>query len=287
MRRIILLIAGTILMMGFLLVGCGSGSSTSDSGDGEDATTTASGGKPSVDLTQIDWKVEPGIVDGYRVVVFGYTNNTDYEIVDFDLEFKVKDGVTNEQLEIYSELKEKANNMEHDIGEITIGAMTSKCVAPGESVEGCACNLDGTIEYYTDYDSYEVFEPDMMTAVLSDGDKLYVAYYDFSSKKTIVDDDIRNAYTWSKSSLAKALPKPDVRYMALSYDDETRLHASAYGVSREMYEAYVKACVENGFDKNVDESDDRFSAENADGIELDVDYYSSDDEMSIVADKSE
>lgn len=37
----------------------------------------------------------------------------------------------------------------------------------------------------------------------------------------------------------------------------------------------------------MDESNDRFSAKNTDGIELEVDYYSSDDEMDIVADKEE
>lgn len=281
-----LLIAGIILVMVFAFAGCGSDTS-SDSSAGDSGETAAEVDISSIDLSQIDWNIESGIIDGYRVVVFGYTNNTDYEIVDFALDFKVKDGVTNEQLEESSELKEKAANMEHDIGEITFSAMTSKCVAPGESVEGCACNLDGTIEYYTDFDSYDLFEPDMMTAVLSDGNKLYVAYYDFVSQKTTVDEDTEDAYTWSKTTLAKALPKPDVNYLALSYDDETRLHASAYGVSKDSFDTYVSACKEKGFDKNVDEDSDSFSAENSDGISIDVDYYSEDDEMVIVADKSE
>ena len=287
MKKRLVLLGSIMLMMAFLLAGCGSGGGgTSDSGQSEE-TAASESARPAFDLSQIEWNVESGIVDGVRVVTFGYTNNTDYEVVDFDLEFKVKGDVTSEQLEQYSELREKAESMEHDIGEITFQCMTSKCVKPGESIDGQPCGLDGTIEYYTDFDSYEVFEPDMMTAVLSDGKKLYSAYYDFSSQKTTVDEDVMDAYTWSNSSLARALPKPDVRYLALEYDDETRLHASSYGVSKETYEAYVMACKEKGFDQGVDESDSSFSAKNADGIELSIDYYSSDDEMDIVADKNE
>lgn len=276
MRRKILFIVGIILAMTFAFAGCGS-----------DTAEASRGGISSVDLSQIDWNVESGIVDGYRCVVFGYTNNTEYEIVDFNLEFKVKDGVTNEQLGAYSELKEKASDMDHDISEITIGAMTSKCVAPGESVEGCACNLDGTIEYYSDFESYEVFEPDMMTAVLSDGKKIYIAYYDFASGKTTMGDQVENAYTWSDSDLAKALPKPDVRYLMISYDEEDSLSANAYGVSKDMYDTYVEACKSKGFDQNIDTYEGSFEADNGEGIHIDVDYYSSDDEMYISAEKDE
>ena len=291
----IALISITMICALVSLTGCGAGSG-GGSESGEAANQAASdSAAPAFDLSQIDWTVESGIIDGYRVVVFGYTNNTDYEVVDFDLRFKVKDDVTDDQLEQYSELKKKAKEMEHDIGEITFQAMTSKCVAPGASIDGQPCGLDGTIEYYTDFDSYEVFEPDMMTAVLSDGKKLYSAYYDFRSGKTTVDDDVLDAYTWPDSELAKAVPKPDVKYLAISYDDEDSLHASAYGVSRDKCSEYIDACKVAGFDQNIDDSDENygasgtryFSADNGNGITLDIDYYPSDDEMYISLDREE
>lgn len=232
MKKILsFMLALTLAMtMGITLTGCGGSSGFGEEAAGGD-DVKASSGKPSVDLSQIDWTVESGVIDGNHVVTFGYTNNTDYEVVDFDLEFKVKDDVTNEQLEGYSELKEKASDMDHDIGEITISAITHKCVAPGASIDGCACNLDGTIEYYTDFDSYEVFEPDIMTAVIASGDKLYVAYYDFASGKTTLDSDTADAYTWSNSALAKAVPKPDVRYLAVSYSQRVRRPCPCAGES--------------------------------------------------------
>ena len=272
------------LTMGIAMTGCGSGSG---SDAGSDGGSPAPAGKPSVDLSQIEWNVESGIIDGARVVVFGYTNNTEYEVVDFDLQFKVKEGVTNEQLEASSELKEKASDMEHDIGEITISGITHKCVAPGESVENCACNLDGTIQYYTDFDSYELFEPDMLTAVVASDGKVYAAYYDFASGKTTVGDEAEDAYTWSNSALAKTLPKPDVRYLMISNDDEDYLSAEAFDVSEETYKAYVEACKSNGFDQEVDEYDDMFDAKNADGVEVDISYVNSDDQMYITVSKEE
>ena len=283
MKKIIafVLALSLALTMGAVLTGCGSGSS-SESGEGATNIT-----KPSVDLSQIDWTVESGIVDGYRAVVFGYTNNTDYEIVDFDLEFKVKDGVTNEQLEAYSELKEKAADMEHDIGEITVSAITHKCVAPDESVDGLACNLDGTIDYYSDFDSFEMFEPDMLTAVVASDGKLYMAYYDFTSGKTTIGDDVENAYTWPDSELAKAVPKPEVRYLATTYDEDDYLSAEAFDISEDEYKAYVEACKSKGFDQDIDEYDDMFSAKNADGISVDLGYVSADNQMYITIEKGD
>lgn len=295
MKRRMILLGSIMLMMIFLMAGCGSdGGNNSDTDQAEDKAASDSG-KPAFDLSQIDWSVESGIIDGNRVVTFGYTNNTDYEVVDFDLEFKVKSDVTDDQLEQYSELKEKAENMEHDIGEITFQCMTSKCVASGESLDGQPCGLDGTIEYYTDFDSYEVFEPDMMTVVLSDGKKLYSAYYDFNSQKTTVDEDVMDAYTWPSSALAKAVPKPDVRYLAISYEGEDSLYARAFGVSRDACGEYIDACKAMGFDQNIDDSDETygasgtryFNADNGNGIKVDVDYYPSDDEMQISVDRED
>lgn len=295
MKKRMILLGSIMLMMAFLMAGCGagggSGSDTGTAGDEGD-----SGSKPAFDLTQIDWKVESGIVDGNRMVTFGYTNNTEYEVADFSLKFKVREDVTADQLEQYSELKEKAESMEHDIEEITFQATTSRCVPPGESVDGLPCGLDGTIESYKDYDSYELFEPDMMSVVLSDGKKLYSAYYDFASQKTTVDEEVADAYTWSNSALAKAVPKPDVKYLALAYDGEDSLDASAYGVSGETCGKYIDACKAKGFDQNIDDSDDTygtggtryFTADNGEGIEVSVSYFSDDDEMLIsVSRKSE
>lgn len=289
MKKRIMLAASILLMMVFLMAGCGSGGEGGSDSESAADRGTLGGGTPAFDLSQIDWNVDSGIVEGYRVVTFGYTNNTDYEVVEFDLKFKVKDDVTDDQLKGYSELKEKAESMEHDIGEITFQAMTSKCVAPGESIDGQPCGLDGTVEYYTDFDSYEVFEPDMMTVVLSDGKKLYSAYYDFASGKTTVNEDVMNAYTWSDSELAKAVPKPDVRYLAISYENEDSLFAEAYGVSRDACGEYIDSCKAMGFDQNIDDSDEKygasgtryFNADNGNGIRVDVDYYPSDDEMQI------
>lgn len=288
-----LLMLGIMTMIVCMIAGCGSGTESGPDSERNKDAAVPEGVTPDFDLSLIDWTVESGIVDGSRVVTFGYTNNTDYEVVDFDLEFRVKNNVTDEQLEQYNELREKAKNMEHAIGEVTIQAMTSKCVAPGASIDGQPCGLDGTIEYYTDFDSYEMFEPDIMTVALSDGKKIYKAYYDFSSQKTTTGSDVMDVYTWPDSGLAEAVPKPDVRYLAISYDNEDSLYARAFGVSRDVCGEYINECKDMGFDQNIDDSDEDygaggmryFYADNGSGIKVNVDYYPSSDEMQISVDK--
>ena len=165
----------------------------------------------------------------------------------------------------------------------------------GIAADGQPCGLDGTVEYYKDFDSYELFEPDMMTAVLSDGKKLYAVYYDFKSQKTTVGEDVINAYSWSNSALARSVPKPDVRYLAVSFEDEDTLHAEAYGVSRDACGEYIDACKAMGFNQNIDDSDETygasgtryFNADNGKGIKVGVDYYPSDDEMQISVDRED
>ena len=127
----------------------------------------------------------------------------------------------------------------------------------------------------------------MLTAVVASDGKVYAAYYDFASGKTTMGDEAEDAYTWSDSTIAKALPKPDVRYLMITSDDEDYLSAEAYGVSEDTFETYVAACKKNGFNQDVDEYDGNFTAKNADGIEVDVSYISSDDQMYISADKEE
>lgn len=257
------------------LGGCGEGSG-SDGG---------SSNAPKFDFGCIEWGVGTSVIEGDRVVTFGYDNNSDYDIAELSLEYKLKDDVTEEEIAKYSELKEKAENMEEELSDLTISVRVDNIVEAGGSVSDIPMNLDKTIQYYTEYDAYDLFEPDIMTVLYFKGNDIYTAYYDYKSQETSYSDEVLKAFTWSDSELAKKLPKSDARIAIVGFDDETRFHVNTYGVTKEKYEEYIGQCKEAGFTKNIDNDVDwNWEAEDAEGNKVDLIYDSSSDELSIAID---
>lgn len=72
-----------VLSMAVCISGCGSGESTSSAG--------SSVKKVKINIEDIAWNVDEGIVDGDRYVLLDYTNNTKYTLTDFEITFKRKE----------------------------------------------------------------------------------------------------------------------------------------------------------------------------------------------------
>lgn len=119
-----------------------------------------------------------------------------------------------------------------------------------------------------------------------------IAYYDFKTDKTTVDEDnVMDAYTWSDSELAKSIPKPEVLLCRIDSDDEDSFIADTFGVSEDYYEEYVEACKNSGFTKDAETNDYTYSldyeAYNEDGLELDMSYSKYNEEIYIQVKKDE
>lgn len=289
MRKItkLMVLACLCALMVLCCSGCGSGSESGDGENGQGAGAD-SGSAPKFDFSGIEWSVDSGVIDGYRVVMFNYNNNTDYDIAELSLEFKLRGDVTEEEVNKFSELKEKAKNMEKEPTELTIEAWAKPIVESGGSANDIPMQLDGTIEYFTTYDAYELFEPDMMTAYYIKGNKIYTAYYDYSTQETSYDSDVIDAYGWSDSEIAGLLPKPDARIAVVQYDDESRFRVDIHGVGKEFYEDYIAKCKEKGFTKNVDDDSDWiWRAEDKAGNELEISVDDTDQIVGIAIDAAD
>lgn len=88
-------------------------------------------------------------------------------------------------------------------------------------------------------------------------------------------------YEWSNSRICSRLPKPDFKEVKISYDNEDySFFFFAYGVSREGYEAYIEACKEKGFTDDVSSGDFWFTASNADGYYVSLNYVADEESMT-------
>ena len=240
----------------------------------------------SLKIEDIAWNVDEGIVDGERYALLSYTNNSKYTISSFEITFKEKSGVTDEEKEsFFSDVKKKYELSDDDLTElkeenISMHAETEKIVNPGESAKDVYCFYYSGYYYVKDVDHYNMVEPDIATIKYIDDNKIYTTYYDFASEKYSVDDETEIAFQWSKTDLGNKIPKLEAKVVEVGIDDESTFMFDAYGVSLDLFEKYVEQCRDLGYTLEVSSYDGSYSASNAEGYTIDLYYENDDDEMS-------
>lgn len=106
------------------------------------------------------------------------------------------------------------------------------------------------------------------------GYKLSLSYYDYSSEMHISLTAGRElgTFSWSNSVLAQMLPAPETTVGEIQQDDEKGFTAYVGNTTIDAFNSYVQACEAKGFTVDADKTDKRFSAKNADGYKLIVEY---------------
>ncbi len=233
-----------------------------------------------IKIEDIDWSVDEGIVDGKRRVVLNYTNNTQYTITDLKLEFRQKEGITREELAVFNNYKEKYNKTDDELADVYIMAYNRKFADPGEVLENSPCVIDGTYIPVDNIAQYQIMQPDMATiAYIGKDEKLYGIYYDFKTQKySWASEEGIEPYQWAEGELSDVIPKPNVRTVSCS-ESSTSLGFTSYGASKEQFNEYVQACKEKGFTVDPTNSENSYSAKNAEGYKLSIHYWSSDERL--------
>lgn len=101
-----------------------------------------------------------------------------------------------------------------------------------------------------------------------------VEYYEDDRKIYVViraPENWTNIY-WPKSKLASTLPVPDKLYGIINWDESDDLDVDIADISMDEFNAYIDDCIDAGYDVDYSRYDDSFSAENSQGIELDIRY---------------
>lgn len=272
------------LIAAFSFTGCGSQDTTGSQKQESSVEDTA---EPMPSIDDIQYEMKSGVVDGNRVPVMNITNNSEYDFVEFDVDYKVKEGVTKKQLRKSEDLVEKAKSMDHKLMEITVSGGTEKVVKAGTSVKNQRCFMDGTIEYFRDVKAIDFFEPDILKVSYVAGDKIYTAYYDYAGEEMSLDGDVVDKCTWPDNELAKMIPKPEAEIIAPGYDDEDLFTATVYDADKSEYDAYVKKCREAGFTTVDYKSKNYYYAYHKEKkkVKLELQWYESRDQIYIHVDK--
>ena len=228
-RRILVIVVTICVLVG--ITGCGDGN--------EPSSETKKEIKP-LKIENIDWNVKEGVLDGRRFVNFSYTNNSEYPVVDVEIEFKQKKDTTLKQLSIFDGLtyggyskKEKKN--------LYVLGYNRKLADPGETVSNSPCVVNGSLVALDNIKQYDLMEPDIASIVYMESeDRINMINYDF---KTDTYSESTNgpmdAKQWSDSEISGLLPKIEARIVTVATDEDYMFSFETYGSTKEVYEKYV------------------------------------------------
>lgn len=254
--------------------------------ESEEATGKENTAKTTIDIKDIAWDVDEGIVDGNRCVLLDYTNNSPYTITDFEITFKEKSGITEEDKHtFYSDIQEMFEASDEEIEElkeypISMYAKTEKIAGSGESVTNVNCCYYTGYYYLIDINHYLLVEPDIATIKYIDEGNIHTVYYDYSSEKYSVESETVTAYQWSQTELGSKIPKPNVEVVQSSLDTEGLFTFDIYGMSLEQFNAYVEECKGMGYTVDPSSYEGFYSAYDSEGYNVYLYYEEGDDVLS-------
>ena len=237
-------------------------------------------------IEDIDWHVGEEIVDGKRVVAFGYTNNTDYTICDVEIYFTEKSDITEEEkTEFIEDLKvifdvDETNEEEAEdfkkfkIKPVGMSAESETITHTGESSEYERCTYYSGIYYVKKIEHYDLVTPDIATIKYIDEDKIVKIYYDFVNDKYTFDSKTESAIYWTTKGMGDVIPKPKAEIINKdTFDSATHFSFEVPNWTIDEFNAYVEECRAAGYNLNVLEYDDYYSADNAEGYNIYLNYY--------------
>ncbi len=116
----------------------------------------------------------------------------------------------------------------------------------------------------------------MYEAFNEEGYKLYLSYYESEKTMKINLNEPETAkmkdIEWPESGLCSLLPAPKSNFGYFYNNSSNYLYVVIGNTTPDDYEDYVKACQDNGFNVDYNNSNNNFSAENSDGNKLYLNY---------------
>ena len=150
-----------IFCMVFILGACGSKEAGSEAnGNTEDE-------KAKIKIEELNYQVNVEVDNGERYVMMKLTNNSKYVITNFELTYKAKKDVTNEQKnKFYDEIQKNFKFNEEDVNElkqkeISMHAETNRLIDAGQTVDKINCYYFGGSYYLKDINHLKLCEPEI------------------------------------------------------------------------------------------------------------------------------
>ena len=275
-KKIISLLMLIVMIAG--LTACGKGEVT-DKG----TNTVFNKGLKANDLSISDfvWETKKTYIKGNEYYATSIVNNSKYDLLATEVYYKVKDDVSDDQLNVFDGFMEEHKDWFDDDEtkrDISLVGSKTKLTKSGETMDAVTLAIGmGKTYWYDSPDTtqFNLMEPDRLELGIVKDDILYIAYYDFVDSSWALDEETVQLNTWSKNEFAKKITKPTCDYYHTSsdLDDEEDITFTAYGTTKEYFKEYVEIMKNIGF--SVDADDDYntyFTAEDENGNEISISF---------------
>ncbi len=228
----------------------------------------------SLNLSDIDWKVTEGLINGKNTAVLSYTNNSDFTITSVTMKFEQKENLTESDLSVFDEHKALFEMSEEEVRDIHITACNAYFTESGQTSDEAPCSLVGSFNYCHNMEEYNLMEPVEISVSYIYNNKKYGIYHNYKSEETTgLSSEGVEIYEWSESELAQAVPKPEYEVVEINGDYDETYSFTIYNASEEDYNSYKEKCIEAGFAQDaVTDEVFTYEAKNSSGYVLEIDY---------------
>ncbi len=272
------------LLMVFSVTGCG-GKENSNGILGNKSLKAS-----DLSIEDFKWETVSGKCDGYDCYVLSLTNNSKYDIIGVNFSYKVKNGVSDSELSVYDEFMKNHDGYieENDSPKnVTLIGEKNKLVQKGEQLTDLRFTVGYEDSAWYDYPTDEQFnlmDPKELQLGIISGNKLYIAYYNFTTKSWKLDQNTTDADTWPDSEIAKKISKPNEKHHVIITDEKDEFKIYSYGITENIYEEYIDSLKSKGFVQ--DESyTSHFEGKDENGYEVTVWFNDTEESLSIRIDK--
>lgn len=293
MKKVLVFVLCICLAVSFTACSCSLGG-VGDASKNLTSNMGSSALQNSLDINDFVWNVDLAKISGKEVYALNLTNNSKYELLGCQIDYKVKDGVTPEQLSVYNDFMTKHASYIKDgqtTNDIILRGFDEAYIpAKGGTVSNIPLAIgidDKTWREPPSKEQYELMEPkELMVCVVGSDDKLYMAYYDIKDQTWKIDANTVELNKWPDMEIAKLVPElKDHTFKSSKYESLNSCTIDAYGVSEEEYKAYIEKVKEKGFTQDIDEDNYKTSssweAKDANGNEVEIKYYKDIQKLSI------
>lgn len=283
MKKTILTILLSVLMI-FSITGCG------EKNNSNNILGNKSLKASDLSIEDFKWETVSGKCDGYNCYVLSLINNSKYDIIGVNFSYKVKDEVTDNQLNVYEEFMKEHDGYidENDSPKnVTLIGEKNKLVQKGEQLTDLRFTIGYEDSAWYDYPTDEQFnlmEPKELQLGLISGNKLYIAYYSFKDKSWKLDQNIVDVDTWPNTDIAKKISKPNEKHHVIITDNENEFEIYSYGITKDIYKEYTETLKANGFIQDEDYSS-YYEGKDKDGYEVTVWFNNIEESLSIRIEK--
>ena len=272
-----------VLFLCIILTGCGSKDSS--------ATNLFNNTLKVKDLSIEDfsWETKSTMISGEKYYAMSLTNNSKYDVIGVEIDYKVSDTTSESDLSAFDGfMKNHSDWIDEDqtSRDITLVGSQNKLIKKGETINQIVLTIgiDDLSWYDVPNDTqFSLMEPKtLQIGIVGKDDKLYIAYYDFIEKSWMIDETVVELNNWTDTELSQQIVKPNCDYYYVSDDDDGYYDFTAYGITSDYFKEYVSLIKEKGFTENDPLSTDSYySAEDADGNYISIDYTSSTNTLDV------